>query len=341
MGGALVSVYAIGWVCHTDTMTETMHVFNRRKVRAHRDRAVHNWAEHDFLFRETAERLADRLEDVTLRFPLALDLGCHGGELGQLIVGTDAPASPGLAGIETLIQADLSVDMVAHAMRRPAPPFAPLALAADEEFLPFGPATFDAVLSNLSLHWVNDLPGALLQIRKALKPDGLFLASMLGGETLKELRECLTEAEIATAGGLSPRVSPFADVRDLGSLLQRAGFALPVVDADVVTVSYEKPMNLLVDLRAMGESNAVIEAHKGMMRKDTIAQALALYEDRHVDADGRFPATFQIITMTGWGPADTQQKPLAPGSAKTRLADALGTEEIGLGEKAIPQHPKK
>jgi NADH dehydrogenase [ubiquinone] 1 alpha subcomplex assembly factor 5 len=314
-------------------MTETIHVFNRAKVRHHRDRAAALLDAHGFLFEETADRLADRLDDITHRFPLALDLGCHGGEMGRLVFG---PRTMGRGGIETLIQADLSPAMARRARAAGMP-----ALAADEEFLPFADATFDAVLSNLSLHWVNDLPGALLQIRKALKPDGLFLASMLGGGTLAELRDCLAEAEIEVSGGLSPRVSPFADVRDLGGLLQRAGFSLPVVDADEVTVSYETPMKLLHDLRAMGESNAVAEAKPGLARRDVLARALAMYEDRHRDADGRFPATFRILTLTAWAPAPTQQQALAPGSARTRLADALGAEEISLGEKAQPKPSPK
>ena len=325
-------VYAGRTMCHTGTMTETIHVFNRAKVRHHRDRAAALLDAHGFLFEETADRLADRLDDITHRFPLALDLGCHGGEMGRLVFG---PRTMGRGGIETLIQADLSPAMARRA-RDGGTPGLPT-LAADEEFLPFADATFDAVLSNLSLHWVNDLPGALLQIRKALKPDGLFLASMLGGGTLAELRDCLAEAEIEISGGLSPRVSPFADVRDLGGLLQRAGFSLPVVDADQVTVSYETPMKLLYDLRAMGESNAVAEAKSGLARRDVLARAMAMYEDRHRDADGRFPATFRILTLTAWAPAPTQQQPLAPGSAKTRLAEALGGQEISLGEKAQPK----
>lgn len=313
-------------------MTETIHVFNRAKVRHHRDRAAAQLDAHGFLFEETADRLADRLDDITHRFPLALDLGCHGGEMGRQVFG---PQTMGRGGIETLIQADLSPAMARRARDGGMPGLA--TLAADEEFLPFAEGTFDAVLSNLSLHWVNDLPGALLQIRKALKPDGLFLASMLGGGTLAELRDCLAEAEIEVCGGLSPRVSPFADVRDLGGLLQRAGFSLPVVDADQVTVSYETPMRLLYDLRAMGESNAVAEAKSGLGRRDVLTRALAMYEDRHRDADGRFPATFRILTLTAWAPAPTQQQPLAPGSAKTRLAEALGTREFSLGEKAQPK----
>ena len=311
-------------------MTETQHVFNRRTVRRHRDRAAGRLADHDFLFHETAARLADRLDDITHRFPLALDLGCHGGELAGAVF---ARGRPGAGGIETLVQADLSPEMARRAARRGAGPV----LAADEEFLPFGPGAFDAVLSNLSLHWVNDLPGALVQIRRALKPDGLFLACMLGGGTLPELRDSLAAAEIAVAGGLSPRVSPFTDVRDLGALLQRAGFALPVADADTITVSYESPIKLMQDLRGMGETNAVAEARKDMAGRAVLAATLAHYEDQFRDADGRFPATFRVLTMTAWAPAESQQKPLRPGSARNRLADALGGEEVSLGEKARPK----
>ncbi|PIW25889.1 MAG: SAM-dependent methyltransferase [Rhodospirillales bacterium CG15_BIG_FIL_POST_REV_8_21_14_020_66_15] len=313
-------------------MTETIHVFNRAKVRAHRERAATLLDAHGFLFEETADRLADRLDDITHRFPLALDLGCHGGEVGRRVFGLRTMAR---GGIETLVQADLSPAMARRA-RDAGTPDMPV-LAADEEFLPFGDAAFDAVLSNLSLHWVNDLPGTLLQIRKALRPDGLFLASMLGGSTLAELRNCLAEAEIELTGGLSPRVSPFADVRDLGALLQRAGFALPVVDTDRITVSYDTPMKLLYDLRAMGESNAVAAAKAGLARRDVLARGMALYEARHRDAEGRCSASFHILTLTAWAPAPTQQKPLAPGSAKTRLAEALDSHEISLGEKARPK----
>ncbi|MBX9633820.1 MAG: methyltransferase domain-containing protein, partial [Magnetospirillum sp.] len=197
-----------------------MRIFDRSLLRKRRDRAAPEFAAHDFLVREMAERLADRLTDVTRRFPLALDLGCHTGEIADTLMGR--------GGIETLVQCDLSPRMAAKAATNGHP-----ALAADEEWLPFADASFDLVISCLSLHWVNDLPGTLLQIRRVLKPDGLFLCAMLGGETLKELRQALSEAEMAEENGWSPRVSPFADVRDLGGLLQRAGFALPVVDADM------------------------------------------------------------------------------------------------------------
>jgi len=288
-------------------MAETMTVFNRRWKRQQRDRAAATLAEHDFLFRETAERLADRLDDVKRQFPLALDLGCHGGELKSALRGR--------GGIETLVSADLSPKMAALAGTP--------ALAADEEALPFAEASLDLVLSNLSLHWVNDLPGALVQIRRALKPDGLLLASMLGGTTLQELRAALYQAETEVEGGLSPRFSPLADVRDLGNLLQRAGFALPVADFEVITVSYETPLKLLADLRGMGESNANSERRTTFSRRATLLRAVEIYMENFADADGRAPATFEVITLTAWAPAPDQPKPLRRGSGQTPLGDAL------------------
>jgi SAM-dependent methyltransferase len=289
-------------------MPDAMNVFDRRIVRLHRDRVAGGLAENDFLLQEVGERLADRLDDVKRGFPLALDLGCHTGELGRLLGGR--------GGVESMVHCDLSQAM---ATRAPG-----LRLAADEEALPFGEGTFDLVTSLLSLHWVNDLPGALTQIRLALKPDGLFLAAMLGGETLKELRQALAEAEIAVEGGLSPRVSPFAGVRDAGGLLQRAGFALPVVDTETLTVVYSDPLKLIADLRAMGEANAIIERRRGLTRRATLLEAAERYRKAFADAEGRVPATFQVIYLTGWSPHDSQPKPLRPGSAKASLADALG-----------------
>jgi NADH dehydrogenase [ubiquinone] 1 alpha subcomplex assembly factor 5 len=288
-------------------MAETMTVFNRRWKRQQRDRDAATLGEHDFLFRETAARLVDRLDDVKRRFPLALDLGCHGGELKDALGGR--------GGIETLISADLSPMMA----RLAGPP----ALAADEEALPFADAALDLVLSNLSLHWVNDLPGALVQIRRALKPDGLLLASMLGGTTLQELRAALYQAETEVEGGLSPRFSPLADVRDLGNLLQRAGFALPVADFEVITVSYETPLKLLADLRGMGESNANAGRRTTFSRRATLLRAVEIYMENFADADGRAPATFEVITLTAWAPAPDQPKPLKRGSGQTPLGDAL------------------
>lgn len=302
------------------SQTDQISVFDRRQVRRNRDRAASGFPDVDFLMREVADRLADRLQDISRKFPNALDLGCHAGTLGDFITGMN--------GIETLIQADLSTGMAAAAARPDRP-----AVAADEEWLPFAEESFDLVLSNLSLHWVNDLPGALIQINRTLKADGLFLAAMLGGETLKELRDVLALAEVELRDGLSPRVSPFADLRDAGALMQRAGFALPVIDSDTITVTYGNPLTLMQELRNMGEGNAVTERSRRPLGRDILMRAAELYVERYAGPDGRVPATFEIIFLHGWAPHETQQKPLRPGSARNRLAAALDAEEQSAGER--------
>jgi NADH dehydrogenase [ubiquinone] 1 alpha subcomplex assembly factor 5 len=299
-------------------MSDSMLVFDRQAVRRHRDRAAGAFDGADFLFREAAERLLDRLQDVTRTFDLGLNLGCRTGKLG-----VTTPS----AKVGRWIQSDLSPAMAQQAVQSHVPTF-----AADEEVLPIADNCLDLVVSNLSLHWTNDLPGALVQIRRALKPDGLLLANVFGGETLKELRACLIEAESDVTGGVSPRVSPFVDVRDAGSLMNRAGFALPVVDADAIAVTYTDPLKLMADLRAMGETNAVRERSRKFLRRDVLARALDLYRQKFSDARGRVVATFQIVTMTGWAPHASQQKALRPGSAKARLADALATTETALDD---------
>ncbi len=304
-------------------MTDSMNIFDRRLSRLHRDRAAAGLAQHDFLLREIAGRLAERLDLVNKSFPLALDLGCHGGEM--------AAAIGGRKGIEMLVQCDSSFAMARQAARNGMP-----SLAVTEDFLPFAPETFDLAVSNLSLHWVNDLPGCLLQIRQALKPDGLFLAAMLGGATLQELRDVLMEAELAVHGGAGPRVSPFVDLRDAGGLLQRAGFALPVADSDKLTVTYADLPALLRDLRGMGETNALLARPGKLLTRAVLAQADELYRRRHTDGEGRLMATFQVIYLTGWAPHEGQQTALRPGSAKSRLADALGALEIKAGDKTGP-----
>jgi SAM-dependent methyltransferase len=211
-----------------------------------------------------------------------------------------------------------------------------LRVRADDEALPFGDKSLDLVVSGLSLHLVNDLPGTLVQVRRALKPDGLFLAALLGGNTLTELRNALLAAEEELEGGASPRVAPFADVQNLGALLQRAGFALPVVDADTITVTYADPLALMRELRAMGATNALGARRKVTLRRATLLRALALYRERFGLANGRVPATFEIVTLTAWAPHASQQQPLQPGTAKMRLADALGTVEQPAGDAAQP-----
>jgi SAM-dependent methyltransferase len=299
---------------------DTMQVFDRRAVRRHRARAAGTFASHDFLVREVAERLTERLRDVTRTFPRALDLGCHTGIMARVLSGREQ--------VHALVQCDLSPEMAHLAADAGAP-----SLATDEEALPFAQGSFDLVLSALNLHWVNDLPGTLLQLRHMLKPDGLLLVAMLGGETLRELRAALMEAEILEEDGASPRVSPFAEVRDAGSLLQRAGFALPVVDKDTIPVTYPNALALMRELRGMAETNAVRTRRKGFTRRGTLLRAAALYEQKFADAKGRIAATFEVIYLTAWAPAPDQPKALRPGSARTRLADALGAEERPAGDK--------
>lgn len=306
---------------HAIVAVMTPAVFDRRTVRQHRDRAAAGLAEHDFLFREVGQRLAERLDDVNRKFRTALELGAHGGALAESLAGRN--------GIEHLVRCDLSARMVGGKCASPR-------VVADEEWLPYAPSSFDLIVSSLSLHWVNDLPGALVQIRRALKPDGLFIGALFGRATLSELREVLLEAELAECGGAGLRVSPFVDVRDAGGLLQRAGFALPVVDTDTITVSYSSAFDLMRDVRGMGESNAVAERRRSFTRRSTLLRAAAIYADRYADDQHRIPATFQVVTLTGWAPHESQPRPLRPGSAVHRLSEALGTKEISGGEKAGP-----
>lgn len=294
-------------------MTDPVEIFDRARHRANRTRAAAGFSAHDFLFREVAERMAERLGDVNRSFERAL------------ILGGRAPLPEELIGPDGQIGQAVMMDL--------AEAFAEGGVAGDEERLPFRDGAFDLVFSPLSLHWTNDLPGALIQFRRALKPDGLLLASMFGAGTLAELRQVLMEAELEIEGGAGPRVSPFAEIRDAGGLLQRAGLALPVADADTITVTYETPLRLLADLRGMGEQNAVRERRKRFTRRATLMRAMELYMERFAGPDGRVPATFEVIHLTGWSPHESQQQPLRPGQARSRLADALGVPERGTGEK--------
>lgn len=310
-------------------MTDSMQVFDRVLVRRRRDRAAAGLTAADFLLREGAVRLSDRLLDIARDFPAVLDLGCHTGQMAAKL-----KAHP---KIGALFQADFSPVMARAARQSTVLP----TLCADEEFLPVAAQSLDLVTSNLSLHWVNDLPGAFLQIRQALKPDGLFLASLFGGDTLRELRIALMEADGDINAGVAPRVSPFTDVRDAGNLLTRAGLALPVVDAENVVVTYADIFKLMADLRAMGETNCVIERPKTPARRETFLRAADIYAKRFADSRGRLTATFQIITMTAWAPHGSQQKALRPGSAKARLAEALKTDEVALDDPTpFPRTPR-
>lgn len=284
-----------------------MRVFDRRLVRRRRERFAATFEAHGFLVREVAERLVERLEDVRRDFPRTLLLGGHGGLAGRMLEGR--------FGIELLVTADSVPGMLEASAGR--------AVVADEELLPFAPGSLDAALGVMTLHWVNDLPGTLAQLHACLVPDGLLMLAFAGGETLVELRQVLMEAEIDCEGGAGPRVSPFADVRDAGALLQRAGFALPVVDADRITVSYPDPLRLMRELGGMGEANALVQRRAGPLRRLTLARACQLYAQRFGDEGGRVPATFEILFLTAWKPHSSQPRPLRRGSGRINLAEAL------------------
>lgn len=304
-------------------MTAPPVLFDRALHRRRLDRAAPSYDSAGFLKARAAADAVDRLDAILRRFPLAVDLGARTGAFRQALAGSEAAGK-----IDVLIETDLSAAMLAG---RPGP-----RLVVDEERLPFAPESLDLVVSTLALHWTNDLVGALVQIRRALKPDGLFIGAFLGGATLTELRQCLLEAEAEVSGGAHQRVSPFADGFDGAGLLQRAGFALPVSDVDRVTVRYAHPLSLLKDLRAMGETSVLLDRSKKPLPRAVLFRALDLYQKRFAQPDGKVAATFEIITVTGWAPHESQQKPLKPGSAKVRLADALKTTEHSAGEKPTP-----
>jgi len=295
-------------------MSSSLTIFDRDLLARRRDRAAAQALTHDFLLHRVAEEMAERLDAIRRSFVRVLEVGAYHGVVGARLRQR--------AGVELLVQTDLSQRLI-----RKAPG---LAVVADEEAVPFRAGAFDLVVSALSLHLVNDLPGTLAQLARVLRPDGLLLASMLGGATLTELRSAFLAAESELTGGASPRVAPVADVRDLGSLLQRAGLALPVVDAETVTVTYADPLALVREIKAMGASNMLVERRRVPMTRQLMFRALQIYRERFSGPDGRVPATFEIITMTAWSPDASQQKPLRPGSATARLADALGVTEERL-----------
>jgi len=301
-------------------MSAPPRLFDRALHRQRLDRAAPGYGAADFLKARAAADAVERLESIMRSFPLAVDLGARNGAFAAALAQSEARARVG-----ALIEADLSARMLAgrEGMR----------VQADEERLPFADESLDLVVSTLSLHWTNDLVGALIQIRRVLKPDGLFLGAILGGQTLVELRQCLVQAESELSDGAGLRVSPFADVLDAAGLLQRAGLALPVADADRVTVRYAHALELIRDVRAMGESNVLHDRAKKPLGRAVLARAAAIYQERFAGADGRIAATFDIVSMTGWAPHPDQQQPLRPGSAKMRLADALKTQEFSAGEK--------
>jgi SAM-dependent methyltransferase len=281
-------------------------IFDRKALARARARALKTNGDN-FLAHEAAEGLAHRLSAVNRKF-----------EHAAQIDGVELAATP--------------IDHYAGAWTRTR--------LSEDEGLDLASSTYDLAVSVLALHAVNDLPGVLAQIRRALKPDGLFMAALFGGSTLHELRDAFAFAEAETRGGASPRVAPFADVRDLGGLLQRAGFALPVADVERTVARYASFATLVEDLRALGETNVLAERSRRTLPKSVLEAAMRRYAEKHADSDGRLRASFDIVYLTGWAPHESQQKPLAPGSARTRLADALGTREKPAGEAAAPRRRK-
>jgi SAM-dependent methyltransferase len=288
-------------------------LFDRALRRRRLDRSAQSFAGADFLHRRAAEDAGDRLAAILRRFPVAVELGAAPGLMPPLV----RPEQ-----VDLWVQAGLSRQRLA-ASDGPR-------VVVDEERLPFAEASLDLVVSLLSLHWTNDLVGALVQVRRALRPDGLFIGTMLGGATLTELRQSLLIAESEIGRGAGARVSPFADGFDGAGLLQRAGFALPVADVDRITVRYDHPIKLMADLRAMGETSALIDRPREPLTRAVLTRTAEVYAERFALPDGRIPATFEIVTLTGWAAHDSQQKPLKPGSAKMRLADAIGGVEHRL-----------
>ena len=289
-------------------------LFDARLLRNRRERAARAGAMPDFLLRRATEEIIDRLTAIARQFSPVLTVGAAPGVLGDALGGFGEGPHIEMAPSAALLSGS------------------GLRVCGEEELLPFKDGSLGLIVSGLTLQSANDLPGTLVQFRRALKPDGLFLGAVLGGQTLAELREALIEAETELEGGASPRVAPMADIRDYGALLQRAGFALPVADADLVTVTYASPLNLLRDLRAMGATNVLTARRKTFLRRATLLRAMEIYQERFAApaGGGRVRASFEIIHLAGWGPHESQQKPLKPGSAAARLADALGATEHRL-----------
>jgi SAM-dependent methyltransferase len=300
-------------------MPQSPLIFDRALLRRrqHRARAL---GAATFLLGRAADDLVERLGAVLRRFDLAVDLGTPGDAVRNALAG--------LGSVGKVISVRPTEEDLTPATANQK------IVIADEEALPFRDGSLDLVVSALALQFVNDLPGTLIQIRRALKQDGLFLAALIGGETLTELRQAFAAAESELEGGASPRVAPFADVRELGGLLQRAGFALPVTDVDRLSVRYDSVFALMHDLRRMAAANALIERRRAPLRRTTLLRMAEIYGARFADPDGRLRATFEIVWLSGWAPHPSQQQPLRPGSAQARLADALGTREISAGDKA-------
>ncbi|XP_041468964.1 arginine-hydroxylase NDUFAF5, mitochondrial-like isoform X2 [Lytechinus variegatus] len=298
-------------LCHPARGESVMNVFDRKTKRKQRDRAAlaKDVEVYDYIKDEIAYRMVDRIRDVTRKFPVAVDLGCGRGLMANYLTEDE---------IGTLYQCEMSEKMLDQV---PTPEgVKTIKLVADEEFVPFKEESLDLVISSLSLHWVNDLPGTLRQIHTALKKDGAFIGAIFGGDTLFELRCSLQLAELEREGGFAPHISPFADMQDIGNLLSRSGYNMLTVDKEELQVNYPSMYELMHDLKGMAENNASW-SRKNYLQRDTMAAAAAIYKDMYGNEDGTIPATFQVLFMIGWKPDQSQAKPAARGSATASLKD--------------------
>lgn len=303
-----------------------MKIFNRNTKRIQREKLVTFGVldQYDYLKMEVARRVADRILDIKRQFTVCVDVGCGNRYISKFVGGK--------GNIQKLIQMELSEKLMLHNINVPRDPNSPgdskpssrrdYCVVADEEFLPLLPGSVDLVVSSMSMHWVNDLPGMLTQIRQSLKPDGVFIGAMLGGETLQEMRSAFALADLERLGGVSPHVSPFAKLRDCGDLLTRAGFTLPAVDSDMLDIPYPDMHTLMEHLKGMGENMATLDTRKHVSR-DTFLATSSIFESMYSEEDGAIPVTFEVLYMVGWAPADTQKKPLKRGSASHRIIEEL------------------
>lgn len=286
----------------------------------HRDRVAPRFDQFDFLKKAVTERIMDRVDTISRDLPHVLDIGCHNGVLTEALL-----ASPKITSVSAM---DPSLAMAALTKDRCGVD----AVAAPYDAIPFEGLLFDGIFSAFALHWANDLPGVLIQLRQRLKPDGVMMVALAGGETLAGLRGAMASAETEISGGMSPRVLPMGDIRDMGGLISRAGLTMPVADSDTITVTYDNLFSLMADLRGMGEVNAMHSRVKRMTSKSVFMRAAEIYQQRFSTEDGRIKVDFEIVTLTGWAPDASQPQPLKPGSASQSLASALGVDERGVGE---------
>ncbi len=290
-------------------MTQLSPLFDRQLLQKRRQRALKqaSLTKCDYLLNYVIEDIIDRISIIKRVFPLALNYGCHTNQLSQSLAKLDQVGS--IISTDSLLKITQTL---------PSP-----RVVADEEFFPFVNSSFDLIISPLNLQWINDLPGTLTQIFKGLKPDGVFIGATLGQKSLWELRHCLLQAEEELLGGASPRVAPFADIKDLGHLLQRAGFTLPVTDRDVLKVTYPTTTQLMHEIRQMGAANNLINRSKKTVQRALFQRVEELYHQHFAQQPGKITATFEVIYLSGWAPHPEQQKPLRPGSAKVSLTDVF------------------